>query len=503
MTALRVLGRCAYSASMLIVSGESRFYLEQAMDWLLTDGTGATVQSGKTTAAGLYLDRLTPDSEYFLTVGDADIRFSTLQCTKAIDPRDFGADPSAEDNQFAFQAAIDAVPAGGALIVPKGVFCSGPIFLKSHMTLHLSEGATLAAISSRDNWEILPARNGSGRVLGTWEGAPADSYAGFITAIDSEQLRITGKGTIDGGGDRGDWWSWPKETRNGARRPRTVFLAHCNSVVMAGVTVRNSPSWTVHPFHCVDTSFSNLSIQNPSESPNTDGLNPESCCRVDISAVHFSVGDDCIAIKAGKRLPDDNSHLAPTSDVTIAHCLMEFGHGAVVLGSEMSGNITNTRVEHCDFRRTDRGLRIKTRRGRGGRVSDVHLKNVVMDRVPTPFAINAHYFCDPDGHEEWVQSRALSPVNATTPKIKDITLEDVTANNAATAGAALLGLPESPITGVSLTNYHVCFDGQASPAVPLMASDVEAVLGVPLLVEHATVTTDNFSTQTHEDTARC
>ena len=100
---------------------------------------------------------------------------------------------------------------------------------------------------------------------------------------------------MDGGGDRGDWWTWPKETREGARRPRTLFLAHCTDTVLSGFTVRNSPSWTVHPYRSDRLLATAMQIENPADSPNTDGFDPESCTHVTVQALHISVGDDCIA----------------------------------------------------------------------------------------------------------------------------------------------------------------------------------------------------------------
>jgi polygalacturonase len=161
-----------------------------------------------------------------------------------------------------------------------------------------------------------------------------------------------------------------------------------------------------HPHLSEGLIFAALAIESPSNSPNTDGLNPESCCGVTIAGLRISVGDDCIAIKSGKRGPitdePTDDLLAPTRNVTVENCLLEFGHGAVVLGSEMSGDITDVTIARCDFVGTDRGLRIKTRRGRGGLVARIAMTDVVMQDVASPLAINAFYFCDADGRSEAV-----------------------------------------------------------------------------------------------------
>jgi polygalacturonase len=202
------------------------------------------------------------------------------------------------------------------------------------------------------------------------------------------------------------------------------------------------------------------------------------------------VGDDCIAIKAGKRGPGATDHLAPCEDITVRHCEMRFGHGAVVLGSEMSGDIRRVAIENCEFTQTDRGLRLKTRRGRGGVIEDISMHNVEMTGVDTPLAANAFYFCDADGKSDWVQSRRPARVDDTTPCISNITLENVTADNVTLAAAALLGLPEAPITDITLSNFAVTYDPDAQSDVPLMAVGVPAVRHGGVIAEFATVSGD-------------
>jgi polygalacturonase len=231
----------------------------------------------------------------------------------------------------------------------------------------------------------------------------------------------------------------------------------------------------VHPYRCRHLQVSALKIENPADSPNTDGLNPESCEDVDICGVAFSVGDDCIAIKAGKRGAGDNAHLAPCTDVTIRHCLMQFGHGAVVMGSEMSGDIRDVTIQNCVFHQTDRGLRLKTRRGRGGVIEHVRMENIDMEGVPTPVAVNAFYFCDADGKDDWVQSRIAGRVDETTPRIADITVANVTADGVTLAAAAVLGLPEAPVSALLFENFTVSYDASAQADVPLMALGVARV----------------------------
>ncbi|MBS1164016.1 MAG: polygalacturonase-like protein [Proteobacteria bacterium] len=432
------------------------------------------------------LHALTPDCDYRLEVeGLEPLAFRTAACTGLTVFGRVGSTPEAPVTE-ALQAAIDALPAGGTLRLPAGDWWSGPLFLKDDMTLDLSDGARLLAIPDRSSWPILGSHR-DGAVLGSWEGVPDRCFASILTAVGCRRLAVTGLGTIDGGGDRGDWWSWPKETRDGARRARTLHLVGCEEVVLAGPTITNSPSWTVHPYRCRDLGAYGLTIENPPDSPNTDGFDPESCEDVAIEGVRFSVGDDCIAIKAGRRTAGDNSHLAPTRRVAIRHCLMRRGHGGVVLGSEMSGGIEDVTVEDCDMHRTDRGLRLKTRRGRGGYMRRVAFRRVRMDRVDTAISTNGFYFCDVDGHACWVQSRAPAPVDETTPEVSDIDIDDLDLHRVRLAVAVLLGLPEAPVRGVRIGRIRADFEPAAPPAVPLMADHVRPVSGAGIIREFAEI----------------
>lgn len=486
-TAVALIAALGRVAVVRIAEPGARFFLAAPRGYRLT-GDGQTV-AGVVERAVIVLSDLAPSTDYALDIdGAAALAFRTAPCAGVIDAADI-AEPGV-DATDALQRAINFLSTGGTLRLGAGDWLSGPLLLKSGMTLHLEAGARLMAIADRARIAILPSHRGAGATrcaLGTWEGEPANCYAALLTAIGCRDLRITGAGMIDGGGDRGDWWQWPKETRDGARRPRTVHLIDCANVVLAGPTVMNSPSWTVHPYACRDVAAYGLTIQNPANSPNTDGLNPESCAGVVIEGVHFSVGDDCIAIKAGKRGAGDNSHLAPTRGVTIRHCLMERGHGGVVLGSEMSGGISDVTVEHCDMRQTDRGLRIKTRRGRGGEIRRVTFRGVAMDGVDSAITVNAFYFCDADGHADWVQSRAPAPVSDTTPSISDFDIDDLTLTNLRLAVGVFLGLPEAPLKGIRVGRVDVHFDPAARPGIPEMADHLRPLVGAGLVAEYADI----------------
>ena len=178
-----------------------------------------------------------------------------------------------------------------------------------------------------------------------------------------------------------------------------VFLERCEIAVLQGITVQNSPSWNLHPYFSDNLRFLDTKVLNPKDSPNTDGLDPESCKNVEITGVYFSLGDSCIAIKIGK-IYMGATYKRPCENITIRQCCMRDGHGALTIGSEMAGGVKNLTVGDCMFLHTDRGLRIKTRRGRGkdAVIQGILFENITMDHVMTPFVINCFYFCDPDGH---------------------------------------------------------------------------------------------------------
>ncbi|KJZ21278.1 polygalacturonase PglA [Loktanella sp. S4079] len=485
MSAIEIIAVTSRTATVLLAPNVALYHLQEPIAWSLAKAGNDPVQTGAANTVPVVLDGLEPDTNYELRTGKGVATFQTAPCSGLVDITDHGADVGLADNAEAFANAISAVPIGGTLYVPPGRYVSRPIFLRSDMTLYLAHGAEIAAPGDRAGWPILPAWNDQGVNVGTWEGLPEDSFAAPVTAIGCQNLTITGLGRIDGGGDRGDWWDWPKETRDGARRPRTLFLAHCQNVTLSGITVANSPSWTVHPFHCQKLTAAAMFIQNPPDSPNTDGFNPESCVDTQVVGLRITVGDDCIAVKSGKRRQGENNHLAPTTGLNIRNCLMERGHGAVVLGSEMSGDITDVAISRCSFIGTDRGVRIKTRRGRGGKVARIALDMVHMEGVATPLAVNAFYFCDPDGRSEAVQSREPAPVDETTPLITDISLKNVMAKGVQHAAAALLGLPEAPISGISIDGFWVSYDPDATPGVPLMASHVSPERHAGIITEFA------------------
>ena len=281
---------------------------------------------------------------------------------------------------------------------------------------------------------------------------------------------IYGQGIIDGnaGTGEGNWWHEPKVIHT-ACRPRMIFLERCRQVTVQGITVRNSPSWNIHPYFSDHLRFFDLKVLSPKDSPNTDGLDPESCKDVEIAGVCFSVGDDCIAVKSGK-IYMGSTYKCPSKNISIRRCCMRDGHGSVTIGSEMAGGVKDLTVKDCMFLHTDRGLRIKTRRGRGkdAVVDKIVFEHIRMDHVMTPFVINCFYFCDPDGHSEYVRTKEALPVDDKTPFIKSLCFRDIEAENCHVAAAYMYGLPEQRIGRVEMERVRVSYAASAREGQPAM-----------------------------------
>lgn len=427
------------------------------------------------------LNGLIPDTLQQVEVFDGDTKAGELSFRTdyefvTLDVKRFGAkgDGVQDDTHF-IQTAILACPENSRVLIPAGVYRITSLFLKSHLRLELAEGAELRAFTDPEKFAVLPGMLQSYDEedqynLGSWEGNPLDVYASVICGLGVEDVVIYGQGTINGNASKKDWWGRRYRL---VFRPRLFFLNNCKKVTLSGVKVCNSPSWTLHPYFSEDIRFIDLFVKNPADSPNTDGCDPESCKNVDILGVHFSVGDDCIAVKSGK-IYMGKTYKKPSENIRIRQCLMEDGHGAVTLGSEMAGGIVNLTVEDCVFRRTDRGLRIKTRRGRGkdAVISNIVFRSLTLDHVMTPLVVNCFYFCDPDGRTPYVQSRELYPVDDRTPSIRRMVFENMTCTNCHVAAAYFDGLPEQKIEEIVMRNISFDYAEQPKEGVPAMSEGV-------------------------------
>ena len=443
---------------------------------------GAEKTTSDRTITSLY--GLKPDSRQLIEVYDGqekvgEVSFKTDYEFVTLDVTRFGAkgDGIQDDTHF-IQAAIMACPRNSRIYFPAGTYRITSLFLKSHIRLELARGAELKADTDRTRFPVFPGMIESYDEtdeynLGTWEGNPLPMFSGIICGVGVEDVVLYGEGVINGNASKENWWKDPK-VMNIAFRPRLFFLKRKKNITLQGLKFCNSPSWTLHPYFSNDLRFLALTVENPADSPNTDGLDPESCKNVEILGVRFSLGDDCIAVKSGK-IYMGRKHKTPSEDIHIRQCLMENGHGAVTVGSEMAGGVVNLTVEDCIFRHTDRGLRIKTRRGRGkdAVLSNIVFRNLTLDHVMTPLVVNAFYFCDPDGKTKYVQSREPYPVDDRTPSIKKMVFENMERTKYHVATAYFDGLPEQKIEEIIMKNISISFAENAKTDVPAMSEGVE------------------------------
>jgi polygalacturonase len=361
------------------------------------------------------------------------------------------------------QKAIDEAyqNGGGRIVIPAGEYVTGAIFLKDHIELHLSPGATLKFSDQPKDYPVVTSR---------WEGVKREVYASCIYAEDAKNISITGFGTIDGNG--ANWWHLFRNEREKLTypRPKLISFDGCEHITIRDVTLLHSPSWTVNPIRCQNVTVDNVSIWNPADSPNTDGINPDSCKNVRISNCHIDVGDDCIAIKSGT---EDTEERVACENITITNCTMVHGHGAVVLGSEMSGDIRNVTINNCTFQDTDRGIRLKSRRGRGGIIEDIRVDNIVMDRVICPFILNLYYFCGPRGKDKYVWDKNPYPITEATPMFRRIHFANISARNVHASAGFIYGLAEQYVSEITFNHIDISMAENAIPGKPAMMAGIE------------------------------
>lgn len=378
-----------------------------------------------------------------------------------------------EDWTSAFVSAIEAAEkaGGGIIYVPPGKYRTFSIQLKSNMTLYLCPGAELDFIEEIDGYKIVKTE---------FEGILRDAYMPCIYAYQAENVSVKGEGIINGNGRI--WWEAFMSGNLSIARPYLICFQECENVKVEGVFLKNSPCWTVHMLYCNDVLIEGITIRNPSDSPNTDGIDPDGCSNVRIQGCLIDVGDDCIAIKSGtEKTPVRRA----CENILISQCHMLHGHGGVVIGSEMSGNVRNISVSDCIFQDTDRGLRIKTRRRRGGKVENIHFNNVLMDRVSCPFVINMYYFCGENGREGYVRDKNAYPIDEGTPEIKDIHISNVTVMKASAAAGFIYGLKEMPVRNVTFSNVRIEMDPNGQPEFPAMMDGIEKMCAAGFYIRNA------------------
>jgi unsaturated rhamnogalacturonyl hydrolase len=286
---------------------------------------------------------------------------------------DYGAKADgATDCTDAIRQAIEACnkAGGGHVVVPDGTFLTGAIRLLSNVDLHLSDNAKLQFVPDLSKYPQVTIR---------YEGVERTNCSPPIYALEQENIGVTGKGTIDGGGEN----NWQAVLRPaGQMRPNFVVPFHCKNVLIEGLTIHNSPMWEINPVYCTNVIVRNLNID--SHDANNDGCDPDSCRYVLIDGCTFDTGDDCIAIKCGKD--DDGRRVnLPTEFVIVRNSTMKDGHGGVTLGSECTPAIRNVFIENChmDSPNLNAFIRFKDSPTRGGIIENVYMRNVEVGSVAT------------------------------------------------------------------------------------------------------------------------
>jgi polygalacturonase len=392
-----------------------------------------------------------------------------------LNPRQFGARGEGQTlDTHAVQAAIDAcaVHGGGTIYISSGRYLIGTLFFHDNLTLHLEAGATLLGSQDPADYPVTSNR---------WEGMEQLTYAPLIAGNGLKNIAITGRGTIDGQGE--SWWRAYNDKTLTHPRPRLIGFADCHNVLIEGITLTNSPAWTVNPVRCENVNIRGLTIINPPDSPNTDGINPDSCRLVRISDCYVSVGDDCITIKAGTQ-HERSDHRASCRDIAITNCTLERGHGGVVIGSEMSGGVQNVVISNCIIIGTDRGIRFKSRRGRGGTVENVRVSNLIMDGVLCPFTMNLYYHCGAHG-DTTVSDKSARPVDEGTPTFRHIHFSHISAVDVKTAAGFLYGLAEMPLEDISFSDVTISLTGGADADHPEMADDIPSMSQAGFFIRNA------------------
>jgi polygalacturonase len=416
---------------------------------------------------------------------------------------DFDADGTGQQLcTDAFARAIDALASkgGGRLTVPRGVWLTGPIVLKSHMELHLEHGAVIQFAADERLYPLVKT---------SFEGLETHRCQSPISAVGQTDIAITGYGAIDGNGQywrplkkskvtdsqwkemtsrpggvmkRKDYWvpsaGYDKAEQTATMnvpdkslseeelqemkrflRPVMVSLVNCKNVLLKDVIFQNSPAWNLHPLMCENIILDNVLARNPSYAQNGDALDLESCRNALIVNSKFDAGDDGICLKSGKDA-DGRRRGRPCENVVVSGCTVFAGHGGFVVGSEMSGGIRNIFVKDCQFLGTDVGLRFKSTRGRGGVVENIYIDGITMTDIDTyALTFNMYYGGKSvaevlAGEAEDVPQMANVPVTEETPIFRNIDIRNVVCEGAGYA-MEFKGLPEMPIDGIHLKDIFI------------------------------------------------
>lgn len=400
---------------------------------------------------------------------------------------DFGAvgDGHAKNTE-AFAAAMRhlAEKGGGKIIVPAGIWYTGPIEFESNVELHLADGALILFSSDRSDYPLID---------GFFEGNSAKRCKSPLSASGKENIAITGNGTINGNGNhwrpvkkgkmtdsqwkercktgavgaKGDVWypserirevsedhSFMEKAYNGGTesdweyvhdylRPVMLSFSGCRNVLLEDATFENSPAWNLHPIMCENVILNRITVRNPWFAQNGDGLDAESCKNVLVNRCSFDVGDDAICIKSGKD-KEGRDRGIPCENVLISDCTVYHGHGGFVIGSEMSGGARNISIRNSTFIGTDCGLRFKSTRGRGGVVESIWIDGINMVDIAGDALIFDLYYATKAPVE-------MKPVTEETPAFRNIYINNTVCRGAKRA-MFFNGLPEMPVNNISVSN---------------------------------------------------
>lgn len=385
---------------------------------------------------------------------------------------------------------------GGVVLIPEGLWITGPIELKSNVNLHLKKNALLQFTRDFDQYPL---------VEGSWEGIPQMRNQSPIWAVGQQNIAITGFGIIDGAGDawrmvkkdkltESQWkdllasggvlsenkkiWYPSEKSLKGSKmkdpgmvakgknaafyaeikdflRPNLMVLTRCKRVLLEGVTFQNSPAWNLHPLMTEDLTIRNIYAKNPWYAQNGDGLDLESCKNVLVEGSTFDVGDDGICIKSGRDAAGRKRGL-PTENVIIRNSTVYHAHGGFVIGSEMSGGARNIFISDCTFIGTDIGLRFKTTRGRGGVVENIYARNINMKDIAGEAILFDMYYAAVDpiplsGETREAPKLKLLPVTEETPVFRKFYISNVVCDGAEKA-VFVRGLPEMSISDIYIDN---------------------------------------------------
>lgn len=417
----------------------------------------------------------------------------------SVNIKDFGAVNGGDVlNTKAFADAIDAVSkkGGGKVIIPPGIWLTGPIILKSNIELHAQTGALIKFSTDKTLYPIIET---SFEGLNTWRCISP------IYGKNLENVAFTGNGVWDGSGEawrqvkkskltdeqwkkfvssggvlneKKDSWYPSEQYLKGAKgadqnirhdlktkedfeaihdflRPVLVSIQNSKRVLFDGPVFQNSPAWNIHPLLIEDLIIRNITVRNPWFSQNGDGLDVESCKNVIIENSSFDVGDDAICIKSGKD-KDGRDRGVACENIIVKNNIVYHGHGGVTVGSEMSGGVKNLHVSNCTFMGTDVGLRFKSTRGRGGVVENIFISDVFMTDIPSQAISFDLYYGGKSIAETLAEggntvSTKLVPVNEETPQFKNISIKNITIKGAQQA-VFLQGLPEMNLENIEISN---------------------------------------------------